>query len=230
MPTNATCATKTNWRFVMKFKVSCILFAVIGCLFFSSCEVPTDNPTTPATVVTSTEDVATTIYEKPLWYESYTHEGFIYYSMSDKTIGRASSDNPDEIAVIITQAQMEDVLSDIIMESIRCFEVYEDLLIFRNATDSRMTYNLKTGELIHLMNNVGGVVIWRDMIYYTPWRDYTLYRKPLNQLDAEPEFLLENAHTFYVEDNRFFFTHNDEYWNVRELWEFKENGKHRRVG
>ena len=236
----------------MKSKRFFVVGIVTLCLFLFGCESQTNSTivtTTPEPSVVipafTASSVVITTSERPLWLYSYVLEDVVYYVLPNHTIARAYVASPNKMEVLITQEQLETILDyGISRLEIWHMEVIGDLLIFEDSGISNAAYNLKTGDVFRLLENFTSMAIWKDMIYYVEHstRSFTLYRKPLNQPDAEPELVLGKGSTWgrgewesvpedtpairsvYVEDGRLFFTQNND-----ELWEFKEGGKHVRI-
>ena len=120
-------------------------------------------------------------------------------------------------------------------------QVYGDYLIYRVGATAA-SYSLITGENLILHDNVSSIAAWNGVFYYIERRAYSLFRVPLDQPDKQPELLKGGGRyimaltpeeresvamvlSVFTEDNRLFFTQCDD-----ELWEFREDGNHVKIG
>jgi len=237
----------------MKSKRFFVAVVIALCLFLFSCgsqsndfSTTNEEPTTTWWQFTAKQS-PTQSKEEPLWADSCIHEEFIYYAMYDGTITRTSVKDPNEMEIIVIRAQLEALPLPVGGDGysfLNDINAYGDLIIGKDSGISNVAYNLKTGELYRLLDDFTSMAVWRGMVYYVEHaaRSFSLFRKPLNKPNAQPELLLGTGQTrsaeelgegddmyanvtpwvrsVYVVDNRHFFTQNND-----EVWEFKENGK-----
>ena len=174
------------------------------------------------------------------WANFCVYDNFIYYLSPENAVMRARLDNLNDIDIIVTEKKMETVLNCSANEVWISEILNDDILLLREPGLIYDAYNLKTGELFRLHDDVDSMAVLDDMLYFVEHtsRTFSLYRKPLYQPDAQPELLLGKGSTrengesddipwirsVFIENDRLFFMQNDD-----ELWEFKEDGQHVRI-
>jgi len=165
------------------------------------------------------------------------NDNYIYYFTPEKTLVKASIENPSEKEVVLSQEQLGGFGAP------KDLAVCGDFFVYRDIGTIAYLFDLKKSERYQLHDDVDSMAIWNNKLYFVEHarRTFSLYRKPLDQPDAQPELLLGKGSTWhnedsgkefsipkiysvYVEDDRLFFTQNN-----GELWEFKEDGKHKLI-
>jgi len=221
---------------------------LLACLLLlSACGRVVPDPIPETTKITTEQPTTEQPEEEQLWADSCIHESFIYYAMYDGSITRAPVNDPNNMEIVVTQAQIEALPPPTGGDGYSLLgqiEIYGDFLVGKDSGISNIAYNLKTGEVFRLLEDFSSMAIWNDTVYYVEHahRSFSLYCKPLKP-NAQRELLLGKGSTWYrgestpeefasfpwvrsvyVEDNRLFFIQSND-----ELWEFKEDGKHVRV-